>query len=80
MKAEAGGKGAGVCEGGGALLIRSGGAHLYICSRGSGTLLLDRGWTLFFSGVAQAVRCRAGVEILISPLMSADECCYFGVH
>ena len=40
-------------------------------SRGSGTLLLDRGWTLFFSGVAQGVRCREGVGILTSPRLSA---------
>ena len=40
-------------------------------SRGSGTLLLDRSWSLFFSGVAQGVRCRAGVGILTSPRLSA---------
>ena len=40
-------------------------------SRGSGTLLLYRGWTLFFSGVAQGVRCTAGVGILTSLRLSA---------
>ena len=40
-------------------------------SLGSGTVLLDRGWTLFFSGVAQGVRRRAGVGILTSPRLSA---------
>ena len=40
-------------------------------SRGSGTLLLDRGWTLFFSGVAQGLVCWAGVGILTSPRLSA---------
>ncbi|KAJ7997921.1 hypothetical protein DPEC_G00217190 [Dallia pectoralis] len=39
-------------------------------NRGSGTLLLDRGWTLFFSGVAQGERRRAGVGILTSPRLS----------
>jgi len=38
----------------------------------SGTLLLDRGWTLFFSGVAQGVRRRAGVGILTSPRLGAS--------
>ncbi|KAK5913431.1 hypothetical protein CgunFtcFv8_007964 [Champsocephalus gunnari] len=41
-------------------------------SVGSGTLLLDRGWTLFFSGVAQGVRRRAGVGILTSPRLGAS--------
>ena len=40
-------------------------------SIGSGSKLLDRGWTLFFSGVAKGVRCRAGVGILTSPWLSA---------
>ena len=40
-------------------------------SVGSGTKLLERGWTLFFSGVAQGVRRRAGVGILTSPRLSA---------
>ncbi|KAK0156273.1 Craniofacial development protein 2 [Merluccius polli] len=40
-------------------------------SLSSGTVLLDRGWTLFFSGVAQGVRRRAGVGILINPRLSA---------
>jgi len=38
---------------------------------GSGTKLLERGWTLSFSGVAQGVRCQAGVGILTSPRLSA---------
>ena len=41
-------------------------------SVGSGTKLLDRGWTLSFSGVAQGVRRRPGVGILTSPRLSAD--------
>ena len=40
-------------------------------SAGSGSKLLDRGWTLFFSGVAKGVRCQAGVGILTSPRLSA---------
>ena len=40
-------------------------------STGSGTKLLERGWTLSFSGVAQGVRCQAGVGILPSPRLSA---------
>lgn len=40
-------------------------------SLSSGTVLLDKGWTLFFSGVAKGVRRRAGVGILINPRLSA---------
>uniref|UniRef100_A0A8C5FFM2 Endonuclease/exonuclease/phosphatase domain-containing protein n=1 Tax=Gadus morhua TaxID=8049 RepID=A0A8C5FFM2_GADMO len=40
-------------------------------SLSSGTVLLDRGWTLFFSGVAEGVRRRAGVGILINRRLSA---------
>jgi len=40
-------------------------------SAGSGTKLLEKGWTLFFSGVAQGERCRAGEGILTSPWLSA---------
>ena len=40
-------------------------------SIGSGSKLLDRGWTLFFSGVAKGVRRRAAVGILTSPQLSA---------
>ncbi len=40
-------------------------------STGSGTKLLERGWTLSFSGVAQGERCRVGVGILTSPWLSA---------
>ncbi len=40
-------------------------------SKGSGTSLLERGWTLFHSGVATAERRRAGVAILIAPRLSA---------
>ena len=36
-------------------------------SRGSGTSPLERGWTLFHSGVANGERRRAGVSILIAP-------------
>jgi len=40
-------------------------------STGSGTKLLQRGWTLSFSGFAQGVRRQAGVGILTSPRLSA---------
>jgi len=40
-------------------------------STGSGTKLLQRGWTLSFSGVAQCVRRQAGVGIFTSPRRSA---------
>ena len=40
-----------------------------LISLSSGTVLLDRGWTLFFFGVAQGVRHRVGVGILINPLL-----------
>ena len=40
-------------------------------SVGSGSKLLDRGWTLFFSGVAKGARRWAGVGILTSPRLSA---------
>ena len=40
-------------------------------SIGSGSKLLERGWTLFFSGVAKGVRCRVGMGILTSPRLSA---------
>jgi len=40
-------------------------------STGSGTKLLERGWTLSSSGVAQGVRPQAGVGILTSPRLSA---------
>ena len=40
-------------------------------SLSSGTVLLDRGWTLFFSGVARGVRRGAGVGILINPRLRA---------
>ncbi|KAK7925178.1 hypothetical protein WMY93_007488 [Mugilogobius chulae] len=36
-------------------------------SLGSGTITLERGWTLHFSGVAHGVRQRAGVGLLIAP-------------
>ena len=39
-------------------------------SLGSGTELLERGWTLFYSGVAHGERRRAGVGLLIAPLLS----------
>ncbi|KAK3521856.1 hypothetical protein QTP70_018587 [Hemibagrus guttatus] len=37
---------------------------------GSGTQLLERGRTLFFSGVPHGERCRAGVGLLIAPKLS----------
>ena len=37
---------------------------------GSGTQLLERGWTLHFSGVARGERRRAGVGLLIAPQLS----------
>ena len=40
-------------------------------STGSGSKLLDRGWTLFSSGVAKGVRHRAGMGILTSQPLSA---------
>ena len=40
-------------------------------SKGSGTSLLERGWTLFHSGVATGERRRAGVAILIAPRLGA---------
>ncbi|KAK7939601.1 hypothetical protein WMY93_002927 [Mugilogobius chulae] len=39
-------------------------------SSGSGTQLLERGWTLHFSGVAHGERRRAGVGLLIAPQLS----------
>ncbi|KAI3357259.1 hypothetical protein L3Q82_015708 [Scortum barcoo] len=39
-------------------------------SLGSGTQLLERGWTLHYSGVAQDERRRAGVGLLIAPQLS----------
>uniref|UniRef100_A0A671U0G4 Endonuclease/exonuclease/phosphatase domain-containing protein n=1 Tax=Sparus aurata TaxID=8175 RepID=A0A671U0G4_SPAAU len=39
-------------------------------SLGSGTQLLERGWTLFYSGVARSERRRAGVGLLIAPQLS----------
>uniref|UniRef100_A0AAV2L504 Uncharacterized protein n=1 Tax=Knipowitschia caucasica TaxID=637954 RepID=A0AAV2L504_KNICA len=39
-------------------------------SLGSGTQLLERGWTLHFSGVSRGERRRAGVAILIAPHLS----------
>ena len=46
-------------------------------SLGSGTQLLQRGWTLFHSGVACGERWRAGVGLLIAPQLS---CHVLGVH
>ena len=40
-------------------------------SLGSGTSILERGWTLFHSGVAPGERRRAGVGILIAPRLGA---------
>ncbi len=39
-------------------------------SLGSGTQLLEKGWTLFYSGVAHGERWRAGVGLLIAPQLS----------
>ncbi|KAI3359840.1 hypothetical protein L3Q82_014188 [Scortum barcoo] len=46
-------------------------------SLGSGTQLLERGWTLHYSGVAQGERRRAGVGLLIAPQLSRH---VLGVH
>ncbi|KAI3373571.1 hypothetical protein L3Q82_021956, partial [Scortum barcoo] len=43
-------------------------------SLGSGTQLLERGWTLHYSGVAQGERRRAGVGLLIAPQLSRHAC------
>ncbi|TWW70619.1 hypothetical protein D4764_17G0001020 [Takifugu flavidus] len=40
-------------------------------SKGSGTSLLERGWTLYHSGVADGERRRAGGAILVAPRLSA---------
>ncbi|TWW53877.1 R2DM Retrovirus-related Pol polyprotein from type II retrotransposable element [Takifugu flavidus] len=40
-------------------------------SKGSGTSLLERGWTLYHSGVANGERRWAGVAILVAPQLSA---------
>ncbi|KAK3534004.1 hypothetical protein QTP86_000518 [Hemibagrus guttatus] len=40
-------------------------------SLGSGTQLLERGWTLFFSGVPHGERCQAVVGLLIAPSSAA---------
>ncbi len=58
------------CAGDGALPVRSGEAPS-THSVSSGTKLLDRGWTLFFSEVAQGVRHRASVWIPTSHRLSA---------
>ena len=39
-------------------------------SQGAGTELLERGWTLFYSGVTCGERRRAGVGLLIAPQLS----------
>ncbi|TWW80939.1 hypothetical protein D4764_01G0007540 [Takifugu flavidus] len=39
--------------------------------KGSGTSLLERGWTLYHSGVADGERRQAGVAILVAPHLSA---------
>ncbi|TWW73571.1 hypothetical protein D4764_15G0009650 [Takifugu flavidus] len=39
--------------------------------KGSGTSLLERGWTLYHSGVADGERRRAGLAILVAPQLSA---------
>ncbi|TWW70386.1 hypothetical protein D4764_18G0011920 [Takifugu flavidus] len=39
--------------------------------KGSGTSLLERGWTLYHSGVADGERRQAGVAILVAPQLSA---------
>lgn len=40
-------------------------------SVGSGTQVLERGWTLFYAGVAPGKRQRAGVGIVLAPRFSA---------
>ncbi len=39
-------------------------------SLGSGTTLLERGWTLYYSGVAHGERRRAGVGLVIATQLS----------
>ena len=39
-------------------------------SSGSGTSLLERGWTLFYAGVVPGERWRAGVGLLIAPCLT----------
>ena len=46
-------------------------------SKGSGTSLLERGWTFFHSGVVTGERRRAGVAILTAP---PAWCLYVGVY
>ena len=41
-------------------------------SKGSGTSPLERGWSLFHSGVAAGERRRAGVALLVAPWLSAS--------
>ncbi|XP_049457564.1 craniofacial development protein 2-like [Epinephelus fuscoguttatus] len=43
----------------------------FMHSTGSGTKLLERGWTLAFSGIAQGERCWVSVGILTNPWLSA---------
>ena len=45
--------------------------------RGSGTSLLEGGWTLYHSGIAESERWRAGVAILVAP---PAWCLYIGVY
>lgn len=46
-------------------------------SLGSGTQLLERGWTKSHSGIAQGERCCGGVGILTTPL---SVCLSVGIH
>ncbi|KAI3358350.1 hypothetical protein L3Q82_014788 [Scortum barcoo] len=50
------------------------GPHLgHTFCTGSGTKILERGWTLFYAGVALGERRRAGVGLLITPHLSASK-------
>ncbi len=49
-------------------------------SLGSGTQLLEKGWTLFYSGVAHGERRRAGLGLLIAPQLSRHVLEFFPVN
>ena len=57
-----------VTAGGWVVLARDNWTHLH--SLGSGTQLLERGWTLFYSGVGCSERWQAGVGLLIASQLS----------
>ena len=41
-------------------------------SLGSGTSLLERGWTLFYAGVVRGERQSASMDLLLAPWLSAN--------